>query len=216
DARCRVDYAVIFITVVAVLVVEVGGHELTRRLVPRRPGTVVAVIVAYALACAPVFVLYACRGAEGSERFYGVAEVLDGSDATGKLEPGDRILAVDGTAVRAGPSSPPLAERGDAARGAPLNLTIRPDPALRDSAQPRRARGRWLLGIRIEMRVDPQMGRSMPPAVGSPIDRTELLVRDILAGGEADPGGPTRMVEPLKLATEPAWARGLSGGALAA
>src|SRR6516162_2708865 len=39
--------------------------------------------------------LYTCHGEDSSWKWYGVAAVKDGYDAAGKLEVGDRIVAVD-------------------------------------------------------------------------------------------------------------------------
>src|SRR5882762_1628158 len=51
----------------------------------------------YLSAIAVMFALYTCHGMKSTERYYGVDEVLVGKgyDAEGKLEAGDRIVAVD-------------------------------------------------------------------------------------------------------------------------
>lgn len=50
----------------------------------------------YLSAIVLAFALYSCHGMNSSWRWHEVAAVMDGFDAKGKLEPGDRIIAVDG------------------------------------------------------------------------------------------------------------------------
>ena len=98
--------------------------------------------------------LFAIHGLPSSWRFFGVAGVKPGYDAYGKLEPGDRILAVDGKPILAeGEYAPPggglikadplndsLVGRINAKHGAPVTLTIERDGARRDVAiQPKLA-----------------------------------------------------------------------------
>src|SRR3569623_1755181 len=49
----------------------------------------------YLSAIVLAFALYTCHGVESTWRWYGVAEVQEHFDAFGKLEVGDRIVAVD-------------------------------------------------------------------------------------------------------------------------
>ncbi len=66
--------------------------------------------------------LYTCHGVD-EPHWYGVSKVLNGSDAQGKLEPGDRIVAVNHDPVVYHDGGE-LIERVTAAKGAPLTLTI--------------------------------------------------------------------------------------------
>ncbi len=92
----------------------------------------------YISAVVLAFALYTCHGVESSWRWYGVAGVKDDYDAKGKLEPGDRILAVDHVPLIAeGEYTPPdggptihadsLVARVNAKHGAPIAVTIERD-----------------------------------------------------------------------------------------
>jgi regulator of sigma E protease len=91
----------------------------------------------YISAVVLAFALFAYHGIESSWRWFGVAEVKQGYDAAGKLQPGDRIIAVDhrpllaegtyaapdGSVIKADPSDG-LVARVNAKDGAPVSLTI--------------------------------------------------------------------------------------------
>jgi regulator of sigma E protease len=95
----------------------------------------------YLSAIVLALLLYNCHGMESPWQWYGVDKVNAGYDAHGKLESGDRILAVDGVPVVASgqyrmPSgeivkSGGLTDRVNATRppgkGGPVNLRIRRD-----------------------------------------------------------------------------------------
>jgi regulator of sigma E protease len=92
----------------------------------------------YLSAVVIMFALYTCNGMHSPWRFFGVGAVNHGYDAEGKLEEGDRILAVDDVPILAdGTYQPPdgspaiTAQQGDtlsgrvnAKNGAPITLTI--------------------------------------------------------------------------------------------
>src|SRR5687768_12250013 len=71
------------------------------------------------------FGLYTCHGIESKERWYGVVDVLPSFDAAGKLEAGDRIIAVDGVKLLANDGSPGLTARVAAKQGAPLVISVK-------------------------------------------------------------------------------------------
>ena len=91
----------------------------------------------YISAVVLAFALFAYHGVESAWRWYGVAEVKPDYDASGKLDVGDRIVAVDhrpllaegaytrpdGTVVRAD-ANDGLIARVNAKHGAPVTLTI--------------------------------------------------------------------------------------------
>jgi regulator of sigma E protease len=91
----------------------------------------------YISAVVLAFALFAYHGVESSWRWFGVAEVKPDYDAFGKLEVGDRIIAVDhvpilaegtytqpdGQTIKADPSNG-LVARVNAKNGAPVTLTI--------------------------------------------------------------------------------------------
>ncbi len=74
--------------------------------------------------------LYTCHGVDDPHRA-AVSYLLDGYDAQGKLAPADRILAVDHV-QQYSDTGPTLPERINAARGAPITLTIERDGQTRD------------------------------------------------------------------------------------
>jgi regulator of sigma E protease len=98
----------------------------------------------YVSAVVLAFALFAYHGVESAWRWYGVADVRADYDAHGKLDVGDRIVAVDhrallaegaytrpdGTVVRADPNDGLIA-RVNAKHGEPVTLTI----ANRDGAE---------------------------------------------------------------------------------
>src|SRR5256885_10048540 len=76
----------------------------------------------YLSAIVLAMLLYTCHGVD-VPHWYGVGTVMPDHDAYGKLEPGDRILAVDRVPLYLD-SGPTLTERVMASRGAPIVLTI--------------------------------------------------------------------------------------------
>jgi regulator of sigma E protease len=84
----------------------------------------------YVSAIVLAMALYTCHGAD-SKQFAAVADVLPNYDAHGKLESGDRILAVDRVPYLM-TSGPTLPERINAAKGAPVTITVERDGVQRD------------------------------------------------------------------------------------
>jgi C-terminal processing protease CtpA/Prc len=86
------------------------------------------------------------------ESAYVIGTVLDGYDATGKLAPGDRIVAIDGVALRE-PVATSLGDRVNARHGHAVVVTFERDGVRRELTlaplRDRRATGDvWVLGIR--------------------------------------------------------------------
>jgi regulator of sigma E protease len=186
----------------------------------------------YLSAVVLAFALYACHGMESNWRWYSVAAVRTDYDAAGKLEVGDRILAVDGDRILARgeykglhADDKGLVGRVTAKKGAPVHLTIlrngkeqdvsiTPKLVFRDL--PYDTTPRYLLGI---VPLDePDVlhvgvfvaGRE---AVLFPIDFTQKILaglRDIVTGKEeADPGGPKRIYDEFARAWEIGWVTGI-------
>ncbi|HEY0193289.1 MAG TPA: M50 family metallopeptidase [Kofleriaceae bacterium] len=76
----------------------------------------------YLSAIVLAFALYSCHGLDVA-KWYGVGSVLKEYDAYGKLQPGDRLVAIDGQPLLIG-SGPTLIDRVTAAKGAPLRMTV--------------------------------------------------------------------------------------------
>ncbi|HSD90467.1 MAG TPA: M50 family metallopeptidase [Kofleriaceae bacterium] len=177
----------------------------------------------YLSAVVLAFALYTCHGQESSWRWYDVASVRDDYDAQGKLQRGDRILAVDGEAILAegeyvGPDGKRLHSdalglvgRVTAKKGAPVTLTVRrhgqlqqisitPKLVFRDL--PNDTTPRYLLGIvPVDQPdvIDIGVIGAAREAVIYPIDTTARiavgLYEIITRKAPADPGGPTRIVQ---------------------
>jgi regulator of sigma E protease len=175
----------------------------------------------YISAIVLAFVLYSCHGADSSWRWFSIAQVNAGFDAVGKLEVGDRILAVDevpllaqgtykmadGTVIKADG----LSARVNAKQGAPvkltvlrggqkLDVTVQPKLVFRDL--PHSTKPMYLMGIMPIQEPDLlELGivESTVAAVKYPVIQTKVILGflyDIIKGKEeADPGGPKRIYD---------------------
>ena len=80
----------------------------------------------YLSAIVLAFCLFTCAGIDSKQAYFGVGEVLEGYDAVGKLEKGDRILKVDDVPIEIGVGES-LTARVMKKQGAPMKLTIQRD-----------------------------------------------------------------------------------------
>src|SRR5262245_34800170 len=171
------------------------------------------------------FALYTCHGEPGNT--YYVAGLSKGYDAMGKLEPGDRIVAVDGKSMYA-PDTIALSEAVNAKAGAPVNVTvlrngvravtvtIQPKVKKDDKGNDVQTRDRkpvYPLGTaQAPDMVDVGVFKAGKDAFVYPGEQTKLILgglRDIFTGKEdADPGGPIRIVGEFKAA----FSRGVADG----
>jgi hypothetical protein len=164
----------------------------------------------------------AIAGSPSGRTFLAVDAVLEGYDATGKLEPGDRIIAVDGDPIGVGarssgaseapagtrvgsrPEPPPsLSERVSRRGGAPVALTIERAGQARDvtvTPKPGPQPGMWLLGIRPTLEVEHtrDVAASVRIGLAFPIDQVGALIAQLGSTGEADAGGPVRIVDEFR------------------
>ena len=85
----------------------------------------------YLSAVVLAFALFTCAGVDGKTAYFGVGELMKDYDAMGKLERGDRILAVDDVPITIGDGAS-LSERVMKKQGAPMKLTVRRDGKLVD------------------------------------------------------------------------------------
>ncbi len=179
----------------------------------------------YVSAIALALALYTCHGVDSSWKWYGVAAVKDGYDAAGKLEVGDRILAIDHQPILARGEYQPehgallksdsLVKRVNAKNGESVTLTVqRAGQEVDVTIQPQRAKGDdgkdllqdgkpvFLLGIVPSEQADVlDVGffGAIPAALEYPVEQTKLIAGglwEIINGKEkADPGGPKRIYD---------------------
>jgi regulator of sigma E protease len=172
-----------------------------------------------------VFGLYMCQGEPGNT--YYVQALSKGYDAMGKLEPGDRIVAVDGKRMYA-PDTIALSEAVNAKAGAPVTITVLRQgvravtvtiqPKVRkddkgNDVKTKDGKPVYMLGIaQAADVVDVGVFKAGKDALVYPVEQTKLILgglRDIFVGKEdADPGGPIRIVGEFKAA----FSRGLPYG----
>jgi len=167
------------------------------------------------------FMLYNCHGQESSWRWFQIARVNPGYDASEKLREGDRITAVDGVPILArGVYVSPegveykqgvLRERVNAKQGAPITLSIvREGKKLDVTVQPKLMivglpyypEVTYLMGIApIESPDVLEVGlfTAIADSLRYPIEQTKMIsggLYDIITGKEeADPGGPKRIYD---------------------
>jgi regulator of sigma E protease len=148
----------------------------------------------YLSAIVIMFALYTCHGMNSTWRWYGVGSVNDGFDAIGKLEEGDRILAIDHTPLLAAgdyqPATGPmlhadsLTARINAKDGAPVTVTVLRDGKQLDfTVQPRFAYTTFLAS----MNIDPQVVQGVADAFAKfPRDQRPLYLLGIAPIAQPD------------------------------
>jgi regulator of sigma E protease len=179
----------------------------------------------YLSAIVLAFLLYTCHGQPGST-FY-IDSVKDGYDAQGKLVPGDRVVAVDGTPMYA-PSGYALSKAINAKQGAAIDLTVwrdyqlvtitlQPKLATDKDGKPQlddKGKQQYLIGVVTTVDiVDVGVVASARDAFVYPVIQTKVILgglRDIFTGKEdVDPGGPVRIVKEFNTAFERGFADGI-------
>jgi hypothetical protein len=191
---------------VALGAVLVGAHELAWRWLGGSWRALAGCAVGgYVYAAALALVLFAVRGVPTERGWYAVDAVLTGFDATGKLAPGDLIVAVDGNLLTH-PATPALVDAVNARAGAPVVLAVvRAGIACPVVVQPKldHPDGRppvWVLGIRPRSALDYELDatRAGRFALVAPFAAAREVVgevRDALAPDEAGPYGPKGIVD---------------------
>jgi regulator of sigma E protease len=161
----------------------------------------------YLSAIVLALLLYSCHGVDVA-RWYGVDSVLKDYDAYGKLERGDRIVAIDHQPLTWGDGTQ-LVRRVTESGGAPLTLTIERKGQSREVVlQPHLDKDAgsgkmiWRIGVQPYAQTVTQsvgMVAAARMAIQFPIDESRWIGKElygIVFGSEkADPGGPVRMVE---------------------
>ena len=186
----------------------------------------------YVTAIVIAIVLFAVAGVPSGTTSYGVANVSDGFDAKGKLEPGDQILKLDGQPLYVryeGKAQTPLSELVNASKGAPLELTLLRDgeevvtrvtPKLVEPDKDAAASGdkpaaaSYRLGIELsfeEERVGVGVGGVLSQAFYYPIDKTKLIASGLyeIVTGRTKPEflGPVGITDMIKQTFEFGWIR---------
>jgi regulator of sigma E protease len=179
--------------------------------------------------------LFQCHGVESSWKWFTIARVNQGYDATNKLKEDDRILAVDDVPLLAKGSyrmpdgkvitASALSDRVNAKKGAPvkltvlrkgekLDVTVQPKLVFRDL--PQSVTPMYLMGIVPYPQSDLLQVGVLDTAKYSlqyPIVQTKLIVgglKDIITGKEeADPGGPKRIYDEFTKAWESGFVYGI-------
>ncbi len=208
-------------------------HSYANRPVWQRFATILAgpatnFLSAFLLA----FLLYSVWGVRSSERWFGVGAVLDGYDAKGQLEVGDRILAIDDKPIYlVDPNGQisTLRDRVNAKAGAPLKITVRrsgaemsfqvaPKAGSDKSGKPILENDKpvYLLGIvpsEQYQRVSVGVGASVANALSYPFRQSALIytgIKRIIVGKDkADVGGGVRIAEEFKKAFSYGFGEGL-------
>ncbi|HEU0035511.1 MAG TPA: M50 family metallopeptidase [Kofleriaceae bacterium] len=167
----------------------------------------------YLSAIALAFGLYMCQGQAGDT--YYVAEVTPGFDAVGKIQPGDRILTLDGVSMAG--RNLQLSEEIVKKQGKPVTLTVlrdhqvvvvplTPKPAVDAKGVPQRDKHNNLvyrIGIvQTADFVDVGVLESAHDAIVYPVVQTKAILKGlygiVFGSEEADPGGPIRIVSEFK------------------
>jgi len=161
----------------------------------------------YLSAIVLMMLVYSFHGVD-EPRWYGVDGTLEGFDAHGKLEAGDRILAVDHVPLVFGEGAT-LNERINEAKGAPVTVTIerrgqRSDIVLKPLPNPDK-KGGVLIGVKPQVQNqirDVGVVEAAGMALRYPIEETKkigAMLYGIVFGSEKmDAGGPIRMVEEFR------------------
>jgi regulator of sigma E protease len=155
--------------------------------------------------------LYTCHGID-IPKWYAVDETMEGYDARGKLEPGDRILEVDGVPL-AYKHGDELIKLINAAKTPEVTLKIERKGQAQDIAVKRRldkdkdGKEVWRIGVKPEIhRATQSVGvlEAGQLALRYPVEKTKeigaMLYGIVFGSEEADPGGPIRMVKEFQRA----------------
>lgn len=177
--------------------------------------------------------LYSVYGVKSTEHWYAVDDLTKDSASVGKLEPGDRVIAVDGKPLYRinpdGTPGPALRSIISAKAGEPVAITVRrdgaakdftitPKPALDDKQQPVLENGKPVYAIGIALKDEFErhqvgLGSTIARAFRYPVDQTVMIVSalyDVATGAaKAELGGPVRIVNEFKAAFESGFVYGI-------
>jgi membrane-associated protease RseP (regulator of RpoE activity) len=139
------------------------------------------------------FLLATCAGMPTRDLECIVDEVPQGFPASGKLEKGDRIIAIDGRPFDRSPSLIFDEHNGGAVRFAVVRGNATRDVTI----QPVGHDGHWIVGFR--PRLTPVRTYDLPIALrrafAFPLERAGELVPLVMGKEHAEPGGPKRIID---------------------
>ncbi len=188
----------------AVAAVAIAAQVLIRELVRRGRGPLASFVAGsltgYAVISALAFGFLFGFGTPGGPLL--VSDIKSGFDAEGKLHAGDELVSADGRAVA---DSAALSAIVNAAGGAPVAIAFERDGVHQDvTIRPRRDADRWLLGITTERHnVRPALADALGDALAFPARDIGGLFTMLRSPSDADPAGPTRIVQEVDRARQP-------------
>jgi hypothetical protein len=179
--------------IVLVLVSELARIAIARML-PESPASrviaaLVGMVAAYGALAALAFAFYRADGVPTANLEVVADSVVEGYPAFGKIQPEDRIIAIDGA-----PLTKSLSTLVDERNGAPVRLTLVRAGTTRDvTLTPIGHDGHWVLGFRplIEHARSRDFAVIAQRAAMYPIEETKQLIPS--SAEHADPGGPVRI-----------------------
>lgn len=182
----------------------------------------------YLTAIVLALVLFSLAGVESGTSWYGVSNVTSGFDAHGKLEPGDRIVALDGKPLYetyAGEKQAPLSQLVNASQGRPLRLTVLRDgkevavevvPKLTDDTTAAATAPKQVYRLGIELTIQEERTRVGPLGVIGqsltyPVVKTQQIavgLYEIVTGQQEGMFmGPVGITDMIKRTFEVGWIR---------
>jgi membrane-associated protease RseP (regulator of RpoE activity) len=162
-------------------------------------------VTVYLAVAALAFAFFRCHGTAAPERATTIEQVIEGSGASGKLEPGDVILEVDGTAFSGGSTA--LTAQVAAKAGAPVAITVDRGGAKQSvTVTPTQRDGRWLLGVQLAAKRQYSTVESLEDGFWYPTKQAAQTGQGLLeifrGTDEVDAGGPVRIVSEFRSGTE--------------
>jgi regulator of sigma E protease len=180
-------------------------------------------------------ILYAGFGVKSQERWFGVGAITKDAAAAALLQPGDRVIAVDGEPIYL--TTPGGIDRPDSLRkkvsakqGAPVTVTVKRAGALRDvTISPKLGTDKdgaalkdhdgkpiYLLGFQIQAQFDrvhvgpiSVIQRAFQYPVDQSVSILTGLYQVITGEAKAELGGPVRIVEEFSAAFDSSFVEGL-------
>lgn len=198
------------------LVARLFGYPPERHAIPimKLPGTrgatgfrlaliLAGPVMVYLTVAGLAFAFFRSTGTVAPEGATTIEQVVPGGGATGKLEPGDVIVDVDGTAFSGGATA--LTALVNAKAGTAMSVTVDRNGTKHSvEVTPTQQQGRWLLGVQLAAKREYSTVGSLKEGWLYPVKqaaRTGQGLLEIFQGdAETDPGGPIRIVSEFRSA----------------